>query len=85
MCEVIRRTMSCRVEVGLHVKKLGKNVLLFSFDRAQDRLHVFRLGPWYFDKFLLVLEMMDVMVQPAKMCFNKVAFWVPFFISRLVA
>lgn len=81
VCDILRRTLSMawRIESGLSLEKLGKNLFLFSFDRVQDQIRVFRTGPWFFDKFLLVLERLDAMVKPSKMRFHKVAFWMHFF------
>lgn len=61
------------------MEKLGKNVFIFSFERTQDRLCVLRSGPWYFDKFFMVIEMMDAVVQPSDMQFHRASFWVHFF------
>lgn len=80
-CKIIRKTMlvAWRVEIGMSMEKIGKNIFLFSFDRVHDRNRVFRSGSWYFDKFLLVLIMLDSMIKPSALQFDKVAFWTHFF------
>lgn len=48
-------------------------------NRLSDRNRVFRTGPWYFDKFLLVLELVSALVKPSDMAFNIVPFWLHFY------
>lgn len=61
---------------GVKVEFLEKNIFLFRFASAQDRRRILLLGPWHFDRALVVLTLLlgnsDLIVQ----CFNKVAFWV---------
>lgn len=59
---------------GIKVKFLEKNIFLFQFAFAQDRQRILLLGPWHFDRALVVLTLLlgngDLTIQ----CFNKVAF-----------
>lgn len=63
---------------GVKVEFLEKNIFLFRFASAQDHRRILLLGPWHFDRALVILTLLlgngDLTVQ----CFNKVAFWVQF-------
>lgn len=80
-CEIISNTMkkAWKIENGLSVESMGRNLYLFTFPRVIDRNRVFKTGPWSFDKYLLVLENPDTMVRPDEMDFDKASFWVHFF------
>lgn len=79
--EIIRRTLSIawRVVGRLQVERLGQNVFLFTFTNVADRNRVVRSGPWFFDKFLLVLVMMGPMDKPSDLVFDSVSFWLHFY------
>lgn len=55
--EVMRKTFASAwlVAQGLRVEMLGKNIFIFRFDNDEDRRRVLNQGPWFFDKFLLIL------------------------------
>lgn len=79
--EVMRKTFASawRVAHGLRVEKLGNNIFIFGFDNDDDRRRVLNQGPWFFEKFLLILELPIRGHRPSDYRFTSVSFWVHFY------
>lgn len=66
------------VEEGFDVEVLGKNIFLFSFDKAAVCNRILRGGPWAFDRVLIVLQKPVANLKLSEVHFNKASFWVHF-------
>lgn len=78
--EVMRKTFkfSWKIESGLQVELLEKNMFTFQFLNKDDRICVLNQGPWLFDKFLLVLEFPIRAQKSSDYSFSFAAFWIHF-------
>lgn len=68
-----------KIDDGLQVDRLGKNLFIFRFVNEEDRVHVVRQGPWTFEKFLMVLVFPIRGLKPSDHQFSSVAFWIHVF------
>lgn len=65
-----------KVKRGVEVRDVGRNLFVFRFFDGKDREWVLRQGPWHFDKFLVVLQVLDPQLAPSEVPLNKVPIWV---------
>lgn len=61
---VMQKTMDNLMEIVelSYCGNVGRNLFLFHFNKPSDRNRVLRSGPWFLDKFVLVLEKPVTMV-----------------------
>lgn len=64
-----------KTEQNFEVCNLGENRALFQFEKREDLEKVVWLGPWSFDKYLLILHKVEAGESVKTLSFNKVAFW----------
>lgn len=58
------------------VYDMGDNKVLFQFGLKEDLDEVLLLGPWSFDKYLMILHKLGTEEAVTKVQFNKASFWV---------
>ena len=58
------------------VYDIGDNKVLFQFGLKEDLDEVLLLGPWSFDKYLMILHKLGTGEAVTKVQFNKASFWV---------
>lgn len=68
-----------RTREDFEVELIGKNLFLFKFECNFDKDWIFKNGPWFFDKYLLILEQPVVNVSVSEIEFKKAAFWLRLF------
>ena len=55
---------------------MGENRALFLFQTMDDLDRVLQLGPWSYDKYLLILHKLQAGDSAQKACLERVSFWV---------
>lgn len=65
-----------KTKENFEVSDLGENRALFLFQSMDDLDRVLQLGPWLYDKYLLILHKLQAGEFAWKACFEKVSFWV---------
>ena len=55
---------------------MGENRVLFQFEKRDDLEKVVLLGPWSFDKYILILQKVEAGESVKNLSFDKVSFWV---------
>lgn len=65
-----------RTKENFKVYDMGNNKAIFHFSLKEDLDKVLLLGPWSFDKYLLILHKLDVGEAVTKVPFNRASFWV---------
>jgi len=68
--------MVWRTEKSFEVHDLGENKVLFHFSLKEDLNKVLLLGPWSFDKYLLILHKLNEGEAVTKVKFDRATFWV---------
>lgn len=68
--------MAWRTEKNFEVYDMGENMALFHFSLKEDLDKVLLLGPWSFDKYLLILHKLEEGEAVTKVRFDKASFWV---------
>ncbi|GMP71721.1 hypothetical protein CsSME_00030018 [Camellia sinensis var. sinensis] len=61
---------------GMDFHVIGDNLFLFQFHHIADKRRVMLNGPWSFDKHLLLLNEVDVHLQPSEIRLSEIAFWI---------
>ena len=74
MARVLRTVW--RTEKSFEVHDMGENKVLFHFGLKKDLDRVLLLGPWSFDKYLLVLHKLNEGEAVTKVKFDRTSFWV---------
>lgn len=64
---------------GIHCKKVGENIFLFTFYQASGKVKALDEGPWMFGNDLLVLEDFDDNKDPEEYEFSSFPIWVRVF------
>ena len=65
-----------RTEKSFEVHDMGENKVLFHFGLKEDLDRVLLLGPWSFDKYLLILHKLNEGEAMTKVKFDRTSFWV---------
>ena len=65
-----------RTEKSFELHDLGENKVLFHFGLKEDLDRVLLLGPWSFDKYLLILHKLNEGEAVTKVKFDRTSFWV---------
>ncbi|GAV75229.1 DUF4283 domain-containing protein/zf-CCHC_4 domain-containing protein, partial [Cephalotus follicularis] len=68
-----------RARHGLRIREVGNNLFLFMFNNDEDRLKVLKLGPWLFDKYILLLEKIENEIHPSNLTLHKFSLWIRVF------
>ena len=63
-----------KIERNFEVCYLGENRALFQFEKRDNLEKVVLLGPWSFDKYLLILHKVEAGELVKNMSFDKVSF-----------
>ncbi|XP_075656424.1 uncharacterized protein LOC142626476 [Castanea sativa] len=76
--ELVARVLKTiwKTEWNFEVCDLGENRALFQFEKRDDLEKIVLLGPWSFDKYMLLLHKMEAGESMTKLSFDKVSFWV---------
>ncbi|GAV75574.1 DUF4283 domain-containing protein, partial [Cephalotus follicularis] len=76
--EVLNNIMKSlwKPKFGLRIRDIGNNLFLFQFNNEQDRMKVLELGPWWFDRHILLLDKVDVETHPSSISLHKASFCV---------
>lgn len=61
---------------GVTIREVEEGLFSFQFFHQLDIQKVLKLGPWTFDKHLLVLGVLEEGMQPQEVSLNHVPFWV---------
>ena len=59
---------------GVECRKIGDNIMLFSFNSKKDRDRVLSGSPWAFNKYLLMVQEYDGMARPSTLVFTHETF-----------
>ncbi|GAV84207.1 DUF4283 domain-containing protein/zf-CCHC_4 domain-containing protein [Cephalotus follicularis] len=75
--ETLKKTMQSlwRGKYGLRIREVGNNMFLFMFNNNEDRMKVLKLGPWHFNKHILLLEKMEKETNLSQIELYKPSFW----------
>ncbi|KAL0008141.1 hypothetical protein SO802_009643 [Lithocarpus litseifolius] len=65
-----------RTQENFEVNDMGENKVLFQFGIKEDLDKVLLLGPWSFDKYLLILHKLEAGEAVTKVKFDRAVFWV---------
>ena len=65
-----------RTEKSFEVHDMGENKVLFHFGLKEDLDRVLLLGPWSFDKYLLILHKLNEGEAVTKVKFDRTSFWI---------
>ena len=65
-----------KTKANFEVSDLGENRALFLFQTMDDLDRVLQLGPWSYDKYLLILHKLQAGESAQKACLERVSFWV---------
>jgi hypothetical protein len=71
-------TQAWRYRNHVDIQDLTKNLLLFKFTTKKEANHVYKNGPWSFDRNLIILNRISENEQPSELEMNKVSFWFRF-------
>lgn len=76
--ELVARVLKTvwRTEDNFEVYNMGDNNAIFHFSHKEDLDKVLLLGPWSFDKYLLILHKLEAGEAATKLEFNRATFWV---------
>ncbi|GAV91587.1 DUF4283 domain-containing protein/zf-CCHC_4 domain-containing protein, partial [Cephalotus follicularis] len=79
--EVLKSTMRSlwRTIFGFKIREVGSNLFLFIFNNNDDREKVLKLGPWWFDKQILLLEKLEEETHPSNISLYKASIWIRVF------
>lgn len=66
---------SWRLRNPVEIQELSKNLYLFVFSTKRDLESVLKMGPWSFDRSILVLKRISGTEQPSEMAMDSVSFW----------
>ncbi|GMP21824.1 hypothetical protein CsSME_00000095 [Camellia sinensis var. sinensis] len=65
-----------RLAKGMDFHVIGMNLFLFQFHHLADKRRVLLNGPWSFDKHLILLNEVDVHLQPSVVLLSEATFWI---------
>lgn len=68
--------MVWRTKKNFELHDMGENKVLFQFGLKEDLDKVLLLGPWSFDKYILILHKLEAGETVTKVKFDSVSFWV---------
>ncbi|XP_022132681.1 uncharacterized protein LOC111005481 [Momordica charantia] len=81
-CTVLKNTLKIAWKLdckAFSVDIIGFNIFLFNFNRSSDRNRILRMGPWTFDRALIIIDNPVSLTKPLDMDFRNVSLWVHFF------
>ncbi|XP_057452232.1 uncharacterized protein LOC130744056 [Lotus japonicus] len=61
---------------GVEVRQIDQNLFTFKFSSVQDSDSVLFSGPWTFNRFSVVLEILDIKIHPSKVPLARLPFWI---------
>lgn len=76
--ELVARVLKIawKTKANFEVSDLGENRALFLFQTMDDLDRVLQLGPWSYDKYLIILHKLQAGNSTQKACLERVSFWV---------
>ncbi|XP_075663231.1 uncharacterized protein LOC142632775 [Castanea sativa] len=76
--ELVARVLKTvwRTKDNFEVYDMGDSKAIFHFSHKEDLNKVLLLGPWSFDKYLLILHKLEAGEAATKVEFNRATFWV---------
>ena len=76
--ELVARVLKIawKTKANFEVSDLGENRALFLFQTMDDLDRVLQLGPWSYDKYLIILQKLQAGNSTQKACLERVSFWV---------
>ena len=69
-----RVLLAWKTKENFDVSDLGENRALFLFHMTDDLDRVLQLGPWSYDKYLLILHKLQAGESAQKACLDRVSF-----------
>lgn len=63
----------------VEVHQAGVNLFTFRFTSARDRDLVLRSGPWFFDRYALILQLMNGVMAHPPIPLGGIPFWIQVF------
>ena len=76
--ELVARVLKIawKTKANFEVSDLGENRALFLFQTMDDLDRVLQLGPWSYDKYLIILHKLQAGNSTQNACLERVSFWV---------
>ncbi|GAV69508.1 DUF4283 domain-containing protein/zf-CCHC_4 domain-containing protein, partial [Cephalotus follicularis] len=76
--DVMKNTMRslCNARHGVRIHDVGNDLFLFMFNNNDDREKVLKLGPWWFDRHILLLDKLDEEKHPSTISLYKAPIWI---------
>ncbi|CAO2821304.1 unnamed protein product [Amaranthus hypochondriacus] len=68
-----------RVQAGLDISNIGRNLFQFQFYHWKDKERVLAGQPWHFDRNAIILSNLDHVTKPSELLFFHLPMWARFY------
>lgn len=68
-----------RVQAGLDISNIGRNLFQFQFYHWKDKERVLAGQPWHFDRNAIILSNLDHVTKPSELVFFQMPIWARFY------